>query len=120
METVLLWIIVVLGASLVVLAAVFVNVARGLKASLVRLESRVQGLQADLSAQQANLDAVRAVLERKPDDPFAELFETVRGIRSRGLLPTVAFVGFKLFRSYLTGRKRQKALPSMKEKRSDE
>jgi len=120
METALLWIIVVLGALLVVLAAVFVNVVRGLKSAVTRLETRVEGLQSDLSVQQANLNAVRAVLERKPDDPIAELLETVRGVRSRGLLPTVAFVGFKLFRSYLAGRKRQKALPSMKEKRSEE
>ena len=120
METVLLWVIVILGALLVVLAATFLNVAKSLKASVSRLEARLEGLQTDLSAQQANLDAVRAVLERRPDYPFGELLETVRGYRTRGLLPTVAFVGFRLFRSYLTGRKRQKTLPSMKEKRSDE
>jgi|GEM_PF-5531508 len=115
-DTGFLIIIILLGAALVVVSFVMLNIVKGLKVSIGRMEQKVEGLQADLLVQQQNLDAVRAVLQKKPDDPFAQVLQAVDRYRSRGLLPAVAMVGLRLFRSYLSGKVRKKALPVLDKK----
>jgi cell division protein FtsB len=111
METVLLVVIVLLGAALVVVAMLMLNVVKGLRASVSSLEKKVEGLQAEIAHQQQNLEAVRAVIEKRQDDPFLSVLQTVDRYRSRGFLPAIALVGVRLFKSYLSGKARKKALP---------
>lgn len=111
METTLLIVIVLLGAGLVVVSMLMLNVVKGLRSAVGSLEKKVEGLQTELLHQQQNLDAVRAVLEKKQDDPFLGVLQTVDRYRSRGFLPAIALVGVRLFKSYLNGRARRKALP---------
>ena len=113
METPFLVVIVVLGAALVVLGAVVLNVVSSLKATITRLEKRVEGLQSELAHQQSNLQAIQAVLHNKPEDPFQAVLQGFDRYRSRGLLPAVAWIGVRLFKSYLNGRARNKALPML-------
>jgi hypothetical protein len=111
MSTPFLIVIIILSALLVVLFFTMWMTLKGLQSTIARLEKRVEGLQAELSRQQQNLDAVRAVLESKPEDPFQAVLQGFDRFRSRGLLPAVAWLGVRLFRSYLNGRARRKALP---------
>lgn len=111
METVLLVVIVVLGAALVLVSFSMVNVVKGLKSTVDTLEKRVSSLQEDLATQQKNLDDIRSVIQRKPEDPFTGVLSAVGDYRKRGLWPALAMVGVRVFRSYLNNRARQKALP---------
>lgn len=111
METVLLVVIVLLGGALVVVAALTFSVVKNLRKELLGLEKQVEGLQATLLRQQQNLDALSAVIQKKSDDPFLGVLQTVDRYRSRGFLPAVALVGVRLFKSYLNSRARRKALP---------
>lgn len=110
-ESGFLILVVVLGAALVVVSFVTLNIVKTLKSSILQLERKVDSLQQEVAQQQQNLDAVRAVLQRKPDDPFMHVLQAVDRYRTRGLLPAVAMVGVRLFRSYLNGKARRKALP---------
>jgi hypothetical protein len=111
METLFLVVIVVLGALLVVMFFASRTVLKELRSTVGRLEKKVEGLQSDLARQQQNLDDLKAVLQNKPDDPFQSVLQAVDRYQKRGLLPAVAMVGFRLFKSYLNGRARRKALP---------
>ncbi|MBS1724248.1 MAG: hypothetical protein JSS66_14995 [Armatimonadetes bacterium] len=115
-------IVVLLVLALAVTVVAFmatINLVKGLRGELKRLEAKVDGLQAQVAEQQQNLDAVRSVLESRPDDPFRSVLEAVDRYRSRGWLATTAFIGMRLVRSYLNGRGRRKALPSLDKQRSE-
>lgn len=113
METALLVVIVVLGAALVIVSALMLNVMRSLRANIGKLEKQVQNLQQEISRQQQNLDAVRAVLDRKPEDPFLHVLQAIERYRSRGFVPAITLVGVRLFKSYLNGKARRKTLPAL-------
>ena len=111
METGFLVTIVILGAALVLISFAMLNVVKNLRSAVGRLEKKVEGLQSELARQQQNLEAVRAVLQKKPDDPFTSVLQAIDRYKARGMVPAVAMVGVRLFRSYLDGRARRKALP---------
>lgn len=114
METAFLVTIIILGSLLVLLGFAMLNVVRRLKAEITGLERKVESLSGQVAAQQKNLEDIRAVLERRPDDPVLAAMETFQRYRGRGLLATTVLVGVRLFRSYLGGKARRKALPVLK------
>lgn len=111
LDTIFLTIIVILGAALVLVSAVMLNVVKSLKNSVIQLEKRIDGLQSEIYLQQRNLDAIKAVLQKKSEDPFSGVLHAVDQYKSRGLWPAIAMVGIRLFRSYLSGKASRKALP---------
>lgn len=111
METVLLVVIVLLGAALVLGLVLFARTVQRLGSEIKRLAQRVEALQGEVDRQAQNLAAVRAVLEKRPDDPFVQVLDTLARVRSRGWLATAGWLGVRLFRSYLGGKGRKKALP---------
>ena len=110
-ETLLLTVIILLGAALVCVSVVMLNTVKSLRTAVLRLEGSVEGLQSELKKQHQNLEAVRAVIQKKPEDPFMQVLQAVDRYRTRGLVPAIAMVGVRLFRSYLSGKARRKALP---------
>lgn len=118
METVLLCVIVVLGAALVVVFFAMLNVVRGLKSMVSGLESKLTQIQTQVDLQQKNLDALRIVLERRPSDPLAGLFEAIGQYKKRGALSAVAVVALRLFRSYWGKKATQLSLPKIRKDRN--
>ncbi len=105
----ILEILLLAGAAIGVFA--MLHIVKGLRTTVRQLEGKVDKLQTDLARQEANLEAVRAVIQSKPTDPFMTVLETVERYRSRGVAAAVALVGVRFVRSYLGRRARQKALP---------
>jgi type II secretory pathway pseudopilin PulG len=111
METVLLVVIVLLGAALVLGLVLFARIVQKLGNEINRLAQRLESLQGEVDRQAQNLAAVRAVLEKRPSDPFVQVLDTLARVRSRGWLATAGWLGVRFFRSYLGGKGRKKALP---------
>lgn len=117
METVFLVTIILLGSALVVVTFSMLNVIKGLKQSVSRLEGQISALNAEVNAQKRNLEAIQGVLQKKPEDPWMHVFGAIAQYKSRGFWPALAIVGTRLFRSYLSDRAKRRAMPLLDSKK---
>ncbi|MCW5936311.1 MAG: hypothetical protein KIT11_03270 [Fimbriimonadaceae bacterium] len=114
METVLLWVVVVLLALLMLVVGAAMRMVNELKSSVKGLEKRLDGLQSDMKSIETRLAAVQAAQARRGEEPFAAAFEAFKKYRSRGWLATLVAVGSRLVGSYLHQKKAAPALPAPK------
>jgi hypothetical protein len=101
---------VVFGTLFVLMLGFGFRLVLQVKASLLRIEKKISGLEARLGRQDAEIKALRAEMEEAAQDPLGGIIDSALDWRTRGPLMTGVLVGARLFRSYWKGRK-AKSLP---------
>jgi hypothetical protein len=107
----LLVVVVVLAAGFLLVAAFALRTLGRLRREISELNKSVGILRSQLDDQAGRVAQLAAFLDRRRNDPAYAIVDSLREIKSRGLVGTALLVGVRLFRSYLGGRPRRKALP---------
>jgi len=110
MQTILIFLVIFLGAILILSLIAMFQMVRKMKDMVGTLEKSVTQLNARVSAQEAQLSEIRASLQKPSADSLLQVIEAFANVRNKGWMGAVTVLGSRLFRSYFQNR-RAKALP---------
>lgn len=103
----------ILLVALVFATIYFARVVMGFKREIGQLTKRIEKLDSQLDEQQRTLAALKSQPSGKYE-PIVQALQSLGGLKSRGVVPTLVAVGSTLFQSYLKKGGR-KSLPAPKE-----
>lgn len=110
MQTILIFLVVLLAAILIISLIAMVQAVKRMKEMVSTLEKSVNQLSSRVQAQEVQLAEIRQTLSKQSNDPLLQVMEVFSHVRNKGWLGAVAVIGGRVFRSYFQNR-RAKALP---------
>lgn len=111
MQTLLIILVIFLGAGLILSVLAMLQMLRRMKETVQSLERTVNQLSSKVELQERRLAELQSMQAKGAPDTLMQLVGAFTNVRNKGWLGVATMLGSQLFQSYFRNR-RAKALPS--------